>query len=384
MRGGFFTIILWLMATTILYASDTVNIGVSLGLTGRFSKVGHMQKNAYQLWEKQINERGGLLNRKVKITIYDDKSNAKTAKSLYERLVLKDKVDLVFGPYSSGLTDVVATFTEAQKFPMLAPGAAGDTLWKKGRKYLFGIWRPASRYTQGFLEMILTYNLDDIAIVFADDAFSVNLANGAKKWATVLDLEIVLFQKFKKGTRNLEEFAENAKSSEAQVLIVVGHYNEAADMRRALLNIRWYPQAYLATVGPTFQKYYEEFKNDAEYSYSVTNWEPHEKLGFPGSEAFRNEFINIYQESPSYHAATAYAAGEILEAAVKKTGSLDKEKLRKTLGGLEVTTILGRYGVDRTGIQIRHFPLILQWQKKKREIVWPKELATATPKFGHP
>ena len=45
-------------------------------------------------------------------------------------------------------------------------------------------------------------------------------------------------------------------------------------------------------------------------------------------------------------------------------------------------TLIGRYGVDRTGMQIRQFPVIVQWQGGRKEIVWPEELKTADPDFN--
>ena len=46
---------------------------------------------------------------------------------------------------------------------------------------------------------------------------------------------------------------------------------------------------------------------------------------------------------------------------------------------LEMETVIGRYGVDPTGVQVKHFALTVQWQQGRKEIFWPEELATATP-----
>jgi branched-chain amino acid transport system substrate-binding protein len=54
---------------------------------------------------------------------------------------------------------------------------------------------------------------------------------------------------------------------------------------------------------------------------------------------------------------------------------------RDILSAMDTMTIIGRYGVDRTGMQIKHFNLIIQWQNGKKEVVWPEELRTAKPVF---
>jgi branched-chain amino acid transport system substrate-binding protein len=52
-------------------------------------------------------------------------------------------------------------------------------------------------------------------------------------------------------------------------------------------------------------------------------------------------------------------------------------KLRDTLSTLDAITVMGRYGVDPDGRQVRHFATTIQWQKGKKEIVSPPELTTA-------
>ena len=83
----------------------------------------------------------------------------------------------------------------------------------------------------------------------------------------------------------------------------------------------------------------------------------------------------------SYHAATAYASGQILETAIKKAGSLDREKIRVILSSMDTISILGRYGVDKRGMQTKHFNIIVQWQNGKKKVVWPDELKTSDPIF---
>ena len=103
---------------------------------------------------------------------------------------------------------------------------------------------------------------------------------------------------------------------------------------------------------------------------------------FLGSRTFLASFRALHGiNEPAYQAAIAYAAGQILEKAVDKAKSLERSKIRQALSKLETYTILGRYKVDSTGIQIKHFPLTMQWQKGKKEIVWPEEMQTAKPVF---
>jgi branched-chain amino acid transport system substrate-binding protein len=139
------------------------------------------------------------------------------------------------------------------------------------------------------------------------------------------------------------------------------------------------PRAYYATVGPAAPQYRQRLQDDAEATFSSSQWEP--SSTFPGAKQFAQSYSATYHDMPSYQAASAYAAGQILEAAVGKIHSLDREKLRDALSALDTVTILGRYGVDHAGRQIRHFSTTVQWQQGKKEIVAPEDLATKPAVF---
>lgn len=362
-------------------ASEPIKVGLTLGLTGKYSEMSNMQMKGFKLWEKDVNNKGGILGRKIRLIIYDDKSDPLIAKALYEHLIMRDKADLVFGPYSSEITEAVLPVTEQYGYPVLTSGASSDKIWQKGYNYVFGVYIPASKYTVGFLELLVIKGFNDIAIVYADDSFSKSIADGTKKWAERFGLNILLFEGFKKGTKDLDSIAIKVNASNAQALIVCGHLDEAVNMKLSLKNMGWQPKAYFASVGPAVQAFHERLGANADGVFSSSQWEHHSRLNLPGCHEFYDAYMRTYDKAPSYHAASAYAAGQILEAAIKKTKSLDRKKIRDVLSAMDTMTILGRYGVDKTGMQIKHFNLIIQWQNGKKEVVWPEELRTAKPVF---
>jgi len=363
-------------------AAEPIKIGLTLGLSGEYERMALMQQRGLELWQHRVNSSGGLLDRPVQILIRDDQSRPDKARELYRQLIEQDKVDLLFGPYSSGLTEAVADIAEEHGYPLLASGASADTIWKKGRSNTFGVYSPASRYTLGFLEMLVMHGFGRLALVTADDAFSLSLAQGVRKWSQLLGHELVLDATVPKGDKNLAPRAAQARERGAEVLIMCGHFEEAVDMRRAMLELQWTPKAYYASVGPVLEAYREQLGDAAEDTFSSTQWQYHEQLAFPGAQEFYKSFVEAYGEEPSYQAATAYAAGQILETAVRRGASLDRKTLRDVISSIDTLTILGRYGVDASGMQIRHQAMIIQWQKGRKEIVWPKELRSARPVFA--
>ena len=377
----FFQSIALLAAANVAFAAEPVRIGVSLGLTGKYAELGLMHERAYLLWENEINGRGGLLGRPVAMVIRNDESDPAKAAAIYRDLIARQNVDFVFGPYSSEITSMIAPIVEKHGYPTLLPGACADELWGRGYRYLFGVLIPCSRYAVGMLILAFDEGLRTVAILHADDPFSDSVAAGVRKWAPKLELKIVTDLRFAKGKEDLTEEARRLRDAGAELLIVAGHFNEAVNARRALSTIGWMPRAYFATIGPALPRWKDVMGPLAEGAFAASIWEP--SLKDPSSRSFLEKFRTGNNGlDPSYHAATAYAAGEILEKAVTRAKSLDREAVREALSKLDFYTVIGRYKVDRTGMQVRQQPVVIQWRDGLKEIVWPDDVRTSRPTFG--
>ncbi|MBN2126162.1 MAG: amino acid ABC transporter substrate-binding protein [Deltaproteobacteria bacterium] len=360
-------------------ADESLRIGVSLGLTGRFSVMSDALCKGFKLWERHVNQAGGIQGRRVRVIFKDDGSDPERARILYEELISEEGVDFLFAPYSSLITEAVLPIAEKYSIPILIAGAAADRLWGMGLRNAIGIYTPASKFTVGFLELLVLHGHDGISMVYADDSFSEDLAVNSKKWAQRFGLNVLMFEGFKKGTQNLDSLALKARERDSHVLMVCGHMNEAVNMSRSLKRIQWRPKAFYASVGPALQAFYDRCGADAEQVFGTSLWEP--RANYPGAHNFERDFIETFQETPGYHAGLAYAAGQVLEEAVKEAGGFDREKVRLALFRLDTMTIIGRFGVDATGKQVRQHTFIIQWQEGRKELVWPKEIRTAEPRF---
>lgn len=361
-------------------SQESVRIGLSLCLTGRHQQPAMMQKRAYELWRDEVNAKGGILGRDVELAIVDDQCEPARAKDAYRGFVAAGSVDHVIGPYSSEITAAIAPIVEASGFPMLAAGASSDDIWQKGYQGIFGMWTPASRYTQGMLRLASEAGLTSVAILHADDTFSEDVARGVRKWAPFLKLKIALDGRFTQDAAGLADEIRRAKDARVDLVIVAGHLNEALRARQAIAQLDWLPRAFYATVGPALPEWPSMAGSDDDRTFSTSIWEPNDS--FPNSRYFAATFNERFGLDASYHAATAYAAGEILEAAITAAGSVERSKVRQALFGLDTYSVLGRFAVDRTGMQVKRLEMIIQWQNARKAIVWPEELRTASPMLG--
>jgi len=156
-------------------------IGATVSSEGKYVEPSHMIQKAFQLWVHEINQKGGLLGREVKLILYDDKSDAAQAKTLYRKLIEQDRVDLVFSPYSTPLTLATSEVSEGHKKLMLAVAAAAEKPWQRGARYLFQLYAPANRQFIGLLDMMARKNLMTLCVLYDEtSAFNLDIVNGVK------------------------------------------------------------------------------------------------------------------------------------------------------------------------------------------------------------
>jgi branched-chain amino acid transport system substrate-binding protein len=367
------------LSPPICDAQAPIKVGVSLGLTGRFAVMSDALHKGFHLWEKHVNASGGILGRPVQVICEDDQSATETARRLYREFIEVEKVDFLFAPYSSLITEAVLPIAEQHGIPILVAGAAADRLWDKGYRHVIGVYTTASKFVVGFLELLVLNDLDKLAVLNADDVFSIELADSVTDWARRFGLNTVLSEKFEKGRDPLDPLVLKARDAGADVLIVCGHMNEAVNMATSLARIGWRPRARYASVGPTFEAFHDRSGAAADGVFSTALWEP--RANYPGAQKFESDFLAAYGESPGYHAGLAYAGGQVLAEAIREAGTTDREQVRKRLFSLDTMTIIGRFGVDRSGKQVRQQAFIIQWQNGRKELVWPEAIRTAKPLF---
>lgn len=374
----------WLMVTTSFVGTtladhrpgDVVVLGGTLALSGRYAEPAGRIMNVFRLYVDELNQRGGLLGHRVQLRILDDKSDRRTAIELYEKLITVDKVDLIQGPYTSGITDSVANVMERYKRPFVGSGAS-KVIWERGRKYIFSIPQAqAPAYQNGALHIAKDIGIKRIAIIGQGSLFPRQTTAGALELAKKLDLQVVLLQNYHKDEKDFRPVLRKIQASGAEAIFSNSYFADSVAQLRQMRELGINVKMFAATVGPGLPKFTEELGGTAEFVLGSTQWEPRATLGYPGIQEFINSYEKRYGVTPNYHAAGGYAAMQIVEAAVKQAGSFDPEKVRDALASITVETIKGTYKADAKGLStIEGFTF--QIQNGKRVIVWPKQMAEA-------
>lgn len=371
---------MWATLSSRAAGAEPIRLGISLSLTGRFAESALYMKEAYELWAREVNESGGIAGRPVELIIYDDESSPDTARVLAERLIYRDRVLMILGPYSSPITDAVATVMERAGVPMLATLASDATIWERRRlAWSFQAFPTSTFDHEGFLEVISRNGINRVAIVYEETPFSIEAKNWAVKRAGELGLTVEAFG-YPPGNQDFRSIIERIVAFGAEAVSMGGYYAPSIVLTRQMIERGFNPTAYhfiQAADGVTK----DALGANVEAIFGRSPWEP--TIATEQSQAFVRAYETAYRREPSYHSAAAYAAGQVVRAAIEAVGT-DRARIREFLAASTVPTIMGPYRVDERGRQMGYRYVAIQWQNGTKKIVWPNAVAQAQPIFPKP
>jgi branched-chain amino acid transport system substrate-binding protein len=374
---------------------STIVFGAALAATGSTAREGELTKEGYEFWKDYINAHGGLKvggkTYKVDIQYADDESNPQTAARLVEKFVSEDKVNFILGPYGSANSATAAAVVERLKVPMVEGNGSAEKIFNQGFKYTFAVLSPARRYLEGIIEMALTQKPkpQTVAIATANDAFSVEVGQGAADYAVAHHMQVVYNNKYPADTTDLSAVVSAIKAVNPDIVLNGGHLQEALLLQRTFKEQNVDAKAYGYSVGPDTPDFRKTLGKDANYVFGGTQWSPTAKYqGAPGfvqdSATYAALFQKKYGHVPDYHNAESTATCLAFQYAIEKAGSLDPQKVRDALAALDVVTFYGILKFDSRGINVYKPMAVNQIQNGQLMTVWPTGVQNAKPMYPTP
>ena len=261
-------------------ADDTIVFGAALAATGSTAREGELTKEGYEFWKDYVNAHGGMKvgnkTYKVDIKYADDESKPATAALLVEKFVSQDHVNFILGPYGSANTATAATVAERLKVPMVEGNGAAQSIFNQGFKYTFAVLAPGVKYLQGILEMARTLKpaAKTIAIATANDAFSVEVGQGAADYAQTHGLTVVYQNKYPADTTDVSAVVSAIKAVNPDIILNGGHLDEALLLQRTFKEQNVNAKIFGYSVGPDTPDYRKTLGKDANWVFGGTQWSP--------------------------------------------------------------------------------------------------------------
>jgi len=369
-----------------------IRIGATLALTGPLASTGFVHKLAGEVFVEQINKKEGLLGRPVEWVVLDDQSKPDLTRTLYDRLITADKVDLVVGPYATG--PILSAMAVAERHgKMLIHNSFGiPKLAKYDMQfpiYSFGM-EPEQTFPNTLLDALAASGKAPGTVAIVTSKFpSVHfLSVGAREVAKKRGLRELLYLEFEFGNRDFGAIAARVRDADPDFLWIGSVGLEGNMLLEALKKLNYSPKIHFHLYpAPAPLALAPEGQN----ALSLTLFEPHPPFSrFPEAE----EFIKLYREravkanlaypEADMQAALQYATWQVLRAAVTATKSLDDKVLAQWIRNNRVDTVLGTLRFGGAGNYGDDLSKVKQVQNGKWVVVWPKEFAAPGVKLLMP
>jgi len=380
-------------------AAEPIHIGFSMSLTGPFAVAGKQALIAMKLWQDDVNAKGGLLNRPVKLVYYDDQSSPANVPGIYTKLLDVDKVELVVGPYGTVMTApalpiVIAHNMALTSFVSLnvnsrfhydryfSPTPLGDN--------------PIKNFSAGFFKVAAeqTPKPQTVAIIAADQEFAVQNVAGALENIKENGFKVIYNEKYPPTTTDFSPILQAVRARNPDIVYAASYAPDSVGIVHAINELGYHPKMFGgATVGLTATPIEMELGPGLNGIVTFAAWEPLKPMMFPGVE----HLLERYQPEAKAEkvdplgyafAPAAYAYVQVLGEAVEGAKTLDQGKLAQYIHTHKFNTVVGPISFDQDGnakedrmLQVQYHGITGHGLEQFNDpqhvtILWPAELRT--------
>ena len=356
-------------------STSPITIGASLSLTGDFAVDGNAFQRGYNLWASDVNAHGGILGRQVKLTILNDNSDATQVQTNYQTLINADKVDMVFGPFSSLLTTPSASVAARAGYAMIEGAGGGPTVFtspaNEATHNIFDVSLPVEDELIPFVNWIASLPASQrpktAAYPMADDPFADPPTQLAQQKLAALGVRTVYSKIFPAEVAAYKPQADLVANTHADV-VVLGSTDvpTVSAFMQAFEQQHYTPKMFICTGGPDQGAAFTSVvgQRNATGMMVPNAWYP--GYANAASQAMVREYVAKYHGTPSdvnSDVAEGYSVGQVTAAAITATGGTDNAKIIAYLhGGHTFQTVQGPVQFDSLGRNSAAAAFIFQWQ----------------------
>jgi branched-chain amino acid transport system substrate-binding protein len=388
-------------------AEAPITIGFGMALTGGLAPIGKAALLAMQIWEADVNAKGGLLGRPVKLVYYDDQSNPATIPGLYTKLLDVDKVDLVISGYATNMiAPAMPIIMQHNRTFLSLFGLAVNSEFKYPKYFSFtptGGPEPKQSFAAGFFAMAMAQDPkpQTLAIVGADAEFPHNAIDGARVLAKQAGLKIVYDKTYPPSTTDYTPIVRAIQATNPDLVLVCSYPPDTVGMVRAAhevgLKTKLFGGGMVGLQSTAIKVQLGPLLNGiVDYDF----WLPWSRLSSDESK----EFLKKYPaQAPAagvdplgyYLPPFAYSYLQVLQQAVAGINGLDQDKLADYLRTHTFKTIVGdvKFGANGEWAEPRVNEVQFQGVKandmeqfrdpKTEVILWPPELKTGDVRYPY-
>jgi branched-chain amino acid transport system substrate-binding protein len=372
-------------------AGKPLVVGISLSLSGDFSDPGKAAMRGYQLWAAEANKHGGVLGRKVQLKIVDDTSSPNQVVTNYQTLISRDKVDLVFGPFSTLLTAPAARVAFRYHYAFVEPAGGGPAVFAEHLNNVFFVQpAPVLKSGDAFVQYILSLPKSKrpktAAYPSLDDPFSSPIADRMRGLFEKAGIKTVFKTIYPPETADLTPIVAKVAAAKPDMVVGGTQSVDAYGQVTAMIQLKFNPKYLFLSNGANSPVEFPSKVGAGNVNgiFSSGDWFPDSKSA--GNPAFVAAYLKKYggnRLTIDSGSAEAYAVGQLIQAVAAKTNSVDNATIIKTLHKGVWPTIEGNLSWDANGSPKGDDSLV-EWVGGKLLPVYPAAVARHAPTIPKP
>jgi len=294
-------------------SGEPIKIGAIVSITGAGAGLGVPERNGLLLAEKDINAKGGVNGRPIKIVVEDDASNPDTALSKANDLLFSQKVVALLGPSLTASTVAVGGLTHSNHIPQIAFTGMGPAV-EKERKCLAHVLPPQKLNAEALLEYARNIKATKIGVLH-DAGYGTVVMAELKPLADKYGVKLVAVEKFEIGATDTTTQAAKVKATQPDAIFIIA---TSATPFRNIKQIQA-TQPIVAAIGSSSYEYVNAMGPAADNIVIPEFLVGEDPL--PHQKAFVELYKQAYNSTPKNYEAAGWDAAHIIAQALTKAGA---------------------------------------------------------------
>jgi branched-chain amino acid transport system substrate-binding protein len=331
----------------------TIKIGVNEPLTGAVAASGNFVTNGAKIAADEINAKGGILGSKLELVIEDNKSNPTEAVAAAEKLIVRDKVPVMMGAWSSTYTLAVMPKLMEYKVPMLVETSSSDKITVSGNPYVFRIAPTSGMEADAFASRVKGFKIHKADFLVVNNDWGKGSADVFSKMLKQQGASVGMVETMDASAQDLNAQLSKLKSSDADTLFVttaveqltlVLRQAQALGLKRQIITTggSQSPDQLIEQAGPA--------ANGSYHLLFFPPWFPEAAPNPTVAKAFVNEWKKRgYTFAGLTEGFRGYDGIQTIAAAITKAGKADPEAIRQALWQTQLTGLNGKIAFTKAG-----------------------------------
>lgn len=361
----------------VLGQAGTIKIGAIIPLTGPAGPSGQAMQKGYQMALDEVN-RQAPLGRRVELIVEDDRGDPPTGSAAFQKLVTRDRIDVLVGGLQSAVSIAVASQARQRPILMAWTGAASplveQLLAEADWFFHYHPWQYNN--ADSTWAFIASTGAKTATVAVEDGPFGASAADESAAFSKRYKITIASAETFRSGSPDLTPMLTKAKATNADVFVFVGFDQDVIPLATQARQVAFNPKLILAAP-PGWPVGYDKLAA-GNYVGGMALWTA--ENGHPASRRFVQQYRERFKEEPGFYwAPLAYTNLITVADAIRRAGSTD---LNALVAAMKATSYEGPIGIPLTfkrsifGKNQGYTRLIaFQWQNGKQVVVWPEEVA---------